>query len=125
MARCSEMDEEAQDKVLQKYNHRILAIMEGKAKLRERRKTVVLTNDEDLEIETGLLRLQAAADDLLDEKAALMLSAKSIRPPSEDELKELRGEVEAIHDLNAKSKRASAIIAAVVEVAGNLPTSRA
>jgi len=119
------MDEEAQDKVLQKYNHRILAIMEGKAKLRERRKTVVLTNDEDLEIETGLLRLQAAADDLLDEKAALMLSAKSIRPPSEDELKELRGEVEAIHDLNAKSKRASAIIAAVVEVAGNLPTSRA
>ncbi len=125
MAIFSEMDEEAQDKVLQKYNHRILAIMEGKAKLRERRKTVVLTNDEDLEIETGLLRLQAAADDLLDEKAALMLSAKSIRPPSEDELKELRGEVEAIHDLNAKSKRASAIIAAVVEVAGNLPTSRA
>ncbi len=125
MAIFSEMDEEAQDKVLQKYNHRILAIMEGKAKLRERRKTVVLTNDEDLEIETGLLRLQAAADDLLDEKAALKLSAKSIRPPSEDELKELRGEVEAIHDLNAKSKRASAIIAAVVEVAGNLPTSRA
>src|SRR6266508_4642202 len=118
------MDEEAQDKVLQKYNHRILAIMEGKAKLRERRKTVVLTNDEDLEIETGLLRLQAAADDLLDEKAALKLSTKSIATPSDEALSGMRDAVAAIHNLNAKSKQASAIIAAVVEIAGNLPKPR-
>jgi hypothetical protein len=115
------MDEDAQERVLEKYNQRILAIMEGRAKLRERRKTAVLTNDEDLEIDTGLLRLQAAADDLLDEKAALKLSTKSIRPPSDNELNDLRDKVDAIHKLNVKSRKASAIIAAVVELAGSLP----
>ncbi len=120
----SELDEEAQDRVLEKYNQRVLAIMEGKAKLRERRKTMVLSSTEDLEIDTALLRLQAAADDLLDEKAALKLSAKRIRPPSDRELSEMRDSVEAIHALNAKSRRVSAIIAAVEEVAGSLPTAR-
>ncbi len=120
----SEMDEEAQDRVLQKYNHRILALMEGKAKLRERRRAVILSNAEDLEIEAGLLRLQAAVDDLLDEKGALELSTKGIRPPSDEELSDMRDAVKAIHDLNGKSRKASAIIATVVEVAGSLPKPR-
>jgi IS4 transposase len=117
----SEMDQEAQERMLQKYDQRILALMEGKAKLRERRRAVILSNAEDLQIEAGLLRLQAAADDLLDEKAALKLSTKSISAPSDEDLSEMRDAVAAIHNLNAKSKQASAIIAAVVEVAGNLP----
>ena len=117
----SEMDQEAQERVLQKYDQRILALMEGKAKLRERRRTVILSNAEDLQIEAGLLRLQAAADDLLDEKAALRLSTKSISAPSDEALSEMRDAVAAIHNLNAKSRQASAIIAAVVEVAGSLP----
>ncbi len=117
----SELDEEAQNRVLQEYDQRILSLMEGKAKLRDRRRAVILSNAEDLEIEAGLLRLQAAADDLLNEKAALKLSTKSIPPPSDDELKALRDKVAAIHELNVQSKQASAIIAAVVEVAGGLP----
>jgi hypothetical protein len=89
--------------------------------LRERRRMVVLTSAEDLEIEAGLLRLQAVVDDLLDEKAALKLSTRSIRAPSDEELVSMREAVEAIHELNAKSRKASAIIAAVEEVAGSLP----
>jgi hypothetical protein len=117
----SELDQEAQNRVLQEYDQRILSIMEGKAKLRDRRRTVILSNAEDLDIDAGLLRLQAAADDLLDEKAALQLSTKSISPPSDYELKALRDKVAAIHELNVQSNQASAIIAAVVEIAGSLP----
>ncbi len=120
----SEMDQEAQERVLQKYDQRIVALMEGKAKLRERRRTVILSNSEDLQIDAGLLRLQAAADDLLDEKAALKLSTKSISAPSDGALSEMRDAVAAIHNLNAKSKQASAIIATVEEVAGSLPKPR-
>jgi len=118
------MDQEAQGRVIQKYDQRILALMEGKAKLRQRRRTVILSNAEDLQIEAGLLRLQAAADDLLDEKAALKLSTKSISAPSDEALSEMRDAVAAIHNLNAKSRQANAIIAAVVEVAGSLPKPR-
>jgi len=116
----SEMDEEAQARVRERYTHRILALVQGMAKLRERRKKVVLTSLEDLEIGVGLLRLQAEVDDLLDEEAALELSTKSIRAPSDEELVSMREAVKAIHELNAKSREASAIIAAVVEVAGSL-----
>jgi hypothetical protein len=115
------MDEEAQGRVLEKYNQRILAFTEGKAKLEERRRTVILTSSEDLQINAGLLRLDAAIRDLLDEKAALKLSTKSISAPSPETLADMRDAVEAIHDLNAKSRKTSAIIAIVVEVAGSLP----
>jgi hypothetical protein len=117
----SELDETTQNRVLQEYDQRILSLMEGKAKLRDRRRAVILSNAEDLEIEAGLLRLQAAADDLLDEKAALKLSTKIISPPSDGELTALRDKVAAIHALNVQSQQASAIIAAVVEIAGSLP----
>jgi len=117
----SEMDEEAQGRVLEKYNQRILALTEGKAKLEERRRAVILTASEDMQINSGLLRLDAAIRDLLDEKAALKLSTKSIAAPSAKALAEMRDAVAAIHELNVESRRTSAIIATVVEVAGNLP----
>jgi hypothetical protein len=115
------MDEDSQNRVLEDYNFSLLALMEGRAKLRERRRVAILTSDEEFEIETGLLRLQVAADDLLDEKAALKLSAKSIRAPSAGQLSEMRDAVEAIRKINAKNRKAKVIIDAVVEVAGNLP----
>lgn len=117
-----DMDEAAQEMVLRGYNFKLLAIMEGRAKLRQRRKAVILTDDEAFEIETGLLRLQFAADDLLDEKAALQLSTRSIRAPKDAELSEIRDAVDAIHEINVKNRRARIIIAAVEDVAGDLPT---
>jgi len=117
-----DMDEDSQNRVLEDYNFRLLALMEGKAKLRERRRSAILTADEEFEIETGLLRLQVAADDLLDEKAALKLSTKSIRAPKVEELSETRDAVEAIHKINVKNRKAKVIIEAVADVAGSLPT---
>jgi hypothetical protein len=119
------MDEEAQGRVLERYNHRILALAGGKAKLEDRRRAVILSNAEDLQINAGLLRMDAAIRDLLDEKAALRLSTKSISAPSAQTLADMRAAVEAIHALNAASRRTSAIIAAVVEVAGSLPRAPA
>ena len=78
-------------------------------------------DDEAFEIETSLLRLQFAADDLLDEKAALKLSTKNIRAPKDEELSEMRDKVEAIHQINVKNRKAKVIIAAVEDVAGDLP----
>lgn len=117
-----DMEEDEQEMVVRTYNLKLLAIMEGRAKLRERRKSVILTDDEAFEIETGLLRLQFAADDLLDEKAALKLSTKNIRAPKDEELSEMRDTVDAIHKINVKNKKAKVIIAAVEDVAGSLPT---
>ena len=116
-----DMDEASQDMVLRAYNFKLVAIMAGRAKLRERRKSVILTDDEAFEIETSLLRLQFAADDLLDEKAALKLSTKNIRAPKDEELSEMRDKVEAIHQINVKNRKAKVIIAAVEDVAGDLP----
>jgi hypothetical protein len=117
-----DMDEADQEMVLRGYNFKLLAIMEGRGKLRQRRKAVILTDDEAFEIETGLLRLQFAADDLLDEKAALQLSTRNIRAPKDEELSEMRDAVDAIHEINVKNKKAKVILAAVEDVAGDLPT---
>lgn len=108
-------------RVIRSINLKISALLAAKAKLRDRRDTVAdLSGSELLLIGLELVRLQARADALEDEKDAFKTNAKSMAPPSRDALQAMKASVEAIHAINVRDRTAKQIIRAATSIAGAL-----
>ena len=116
-----EMSDDEKFRVLSQLDVKLTAIMEARVKLRDRRNVAILSSDEDFEIETQLLRLDQNASDIVGFKEALAASTRSLKPPSVEQLDEMRRRVQRIREINAKNETASGIMKTATEVIGKIP----
>src|SRR5262249_35862274 len=98
--------------------------METKVKLRDRRNALILSSEEDFEIETQLLRLDQAAVDIVAYKDALTASADNLSPPTAAQLDDMRRWVQRIREINVQNATTSAGIKTATEVIGEIPKKR-
>jgi|SRR5215471_1893134 len=108
-------------RVLSALDVKLTAIMETRVKLRDRRNAVILSSEEDFEIETQLLRLDQAAGDIVAYKDALTASADNLSPPTATQLDDMRRRVQRIRDINVQNSTASAVIKTATDVIGEIP----
>ena len=113
--------DEEKFRVLSALDVKLTAIMETRVKLRDRRNAVILSSEEDFEIETQLLRLDQAAGDIVAYKDALTASDDNLSPPTAAELDDMRRRVQRIRDINVQNATASAVTKAATEVIGEIP----
>src|SRR5262245_39418316 len=121
MALFRNMTNTQQFAVLSKLDIKLTGIMEGRVKLRDRRNEVILSAEEDFEIETALLRFDQMASDIVKYKRALMSCEDDLKPPSSGELQAMRTRVARISQINVTNNTASAIIAFTTDAVGEIP----
>jgi hypothetical protein len=107
--------------VLSALDVKLTAIMETRVKLRDRRNAVILSSEEDFEIETQLLRLEQAAGDIVAYKDALTSCNDDLPPPTAAQLDDMRQRVQHIHDINVQNTTASSIITTATKAIGEIP----
>jgi hypothetical protein len=107
--------------VLSSLDVKLTGIMETRVKLRERRRAENLTDEEDFEIETLLLRLDRHALAIVNYKNALLTCQDELQPPTAEQLDDMRRRVGIIRDINVQNATASAIITTTAVVIGELP----
>jgi hypothetical protein len=119
-----DMTDDQKFKVMSGLDAKLTAIMETRVKLRARRNSVILSTEEDFEIETQLLRLDQQAGDIVEYKEALSASEEELRAPTAAELKEMLRRVQEIRTINVTNATASAIILTATEVIGEVPKKK-
>jgi hypothetical protein len=116
-----DMTDDQKFRVMSRLDAKLTAIMETRVKLRDRRNSVILSTEEDFEVETQLLRLDQQAGDIVAYKQALSASEEELKAPTPAELKEMLRRVQEIRDINVQNATASAIITTATEVIGEIP----
>jgi hypothetical protein len=115
------MTDDEKFRILSALDVKLTAIMETRVKLRDRRNSVILSSEEDFEIETQLLRLDQSAGDIVGYKDALASCNDDLQPPTATQLDDMRRRVQRIRDINVQNATASAIITTATEVIGEIP----
>jgi hypothetical protein len=106
--------------VLAALDTRLTAIMETRVKLRDRRNSVILSSEEDFEIETALLRLDQIASDIIKYKNALVACDDDLQQPSPEAFERMRARVAEISQINVANATTSAIMVTSTEVLGEI-----
>lgn len=119
-----DMTDDQKFKVMSGLDAKLTAIMETRVKLRARRNSVILSTEEDFEIETQLLRLDQQAGDIVEYKEALSASEEELRAPTTAELSEMLRRVQEIRTINVTNATASAIITTATEIIGEIPKKK-
>jgi len=119
-----DMTDDQKFRVMSRLDAKLTAIMETRVKLRGRRKSAILSTEEDFEIETQLSRLDQQAGDIVEYKEALSASEEELRAPTQAELEEMLRRVQEIRDINVKNATASAILTTATEIIGEIPKKK-
>lgn len=118
---CSAMSADDRECCLEEFDTKLLGIMAGESKLRERLANVPMDSTDAFEIRTVLLRLEILADRINRQKEQFEADQAPINPPNELALADMRERVGRIRQINAQNETARGIVAAIVAVAGALP----
>jgi hypothetical protein len=119
-----DMTDDQKFRVMSRLDAKLTAIMETRVKLRARRNSVILSSEEDFEVETQLLRLDQQAGDIVEYKEALSASEEKLRAPTQAELQEMLRRIQEIRSINVTNSTASAIITTATEIIGEVPKKK-
>lgn len=114
------MTDDEKFKILSALDVKLTAIMATRDKLRDRRNSVILSSEENFEIESQLLRLDQATGDIVAFKDALASGNDDLQPPTAAQLDDMRRRVQRIHGINVRNAKASAIITEITKIIGAL-----
>jgi hypothetical protein len=124
MPTFKDLTEDEREAALDVLDTRLLAIMEGQRKLRERLEAVKLDSAEALDIKIALVRLDLKADEIMRAKEDFEDDSLSLQPPTAAMLQRMLERLDTIREINVRNETARGILAAVVAVAGQLPKTK-